>query len=74
MQAAEYWVKSGRAESENRVEEWFDYLQQQETYALKDQYKKVVAQVRSCSMLIRSRSSTTWPPHTQMPNLFQNTC
>jgi hypothetical protein len=42
--AAAYWIKSGRAESEGRLEQWVDYLQQQELYNLKDARKKVLAQ------------------------------
>lgn len=36
---------AGRAESEGRLEQWYDYLSLQEQYALQDSYKKVVAQV-----------------------------
>lgn len=41
-----YWLKSGRAESEGRLEQWQEYLGLQERYALKESFKKVVAQVR----------------------------
>lgn len=39
--AVEYWVRSGRAESEGRLEQWQEYLSLQEEYALKDSFKKV---------------------------------
>ncbi len=42
--AVEYWVKSGRAESEGRLEQWQEYLGLQEQYALKDSSKKIIAQ------------------------------
>ncbi|GLC52457.1 hypothetical protein PLESTB_000631200 [Pleodorina starrii] len=42
--AAQYWIKSGRAESEGRLEQWQEYLGMQEQYALKDSFRKVVAQ------------------------------
>ncbi|EFJ48165.1 hypothetical protein VOLCADRAFT_74777 [Volvox carteri f. nagariensis] len=42
--AAQYWIKSGRAESEGRLEQWQEYLSLQEEYALKDSFRKVVAQ------------------------------
>ncbi|KAG2496818.1 hypothetical protein HYH03_005224 [Edaphochlamys debaryana] len=42
--AAQYWLKSGRAESEGRLEQWNEYLSLQEEYALKDSFRKVVAQ------------------------------
>lgn len=41
--AVEYWVKSGRAESEGRLEEWQEYLSLQEQYALKESSKRVIA-------------------------------
>lgn len=44
QKAAEYWLRSGRAESEGRLEQWYEYLQLQEEYALKDSFKKVVGQ------------------------------
>ncbi|GIL60686.1 hypothetical protein Vafri_15214 [Volvox africanus] len=42
--AAQYWIKSGRAESEGRLEQWQEYLSLQEEYALKDSFRKVVSQ------------------------------
>eukprot|EP00200_Dunaliella_tertiolecta_P005738 CAMPEP_0202357456 /NCGR_PEP_ID=MMETSP1126-20121109/11476_1 /ASSEMBLY_ACC=CAM_ASM_000457 /TAXON_ID=3047 /ORGANISM="Dunaliella tertiolecta, Strain CCMP1320" /LENGTH=384 /DNA_ID=CAMNT_0048950341 /DNA_START=258 /DNA_END=1412 /DNA_ORIENTATION=- len=42
--AAAYWLKSGRAETEGRLEQWFEYLSLQEEYALKESFKKAVAQ------------------------------
>lgn len=42
--AAEYWIKSGRAESEGRLEQWAEYLSAQEEYALKDAFRKANAQ------------------------------
>jgi ATP-dependent Clp endopeptidase proteolytic subunit ClpP len=44
QRAVEYWVKSGRAESEGRLEQWQEYLALQEEYALKDSFKKVIGQ------------------------------
>lgn len=44
QKAVEYWVKSGRAESEGRLEQWQEYLALQEEYALRDSFKKVVGQ------------------------------
>lgn len=44
QRAVEYWVKSGRAESEGRLEQWQEYLALQEEYALKDSFKKVLGQ------------------------------
>lgn len=43
--AEQYWIKSGRAESDNRLEQWYEYLSLQEEYALKDSFRKTVAQV-----------------------------
>lgn len=45
--AAAYWIKSGRAEGDGRLEQWMEYLSLQEEYALKDSFRKVTAQVRS---------------------------
>ncbi|KAG2440735.1 hypothetical protein HXX76_003592 [Chlamydomonas incerta] len=42
--AAQYWIKSGRAESEGRLEQWQEYLSLQEEYALKDSFRKVMTQ------------------------------
>lgn len=42
--ATAYWVRSGRAESEGRLEEWYDYLALQEKYSLEDSARKAVAQ------------------------------
>jgi hypothetical protein len=39
--AAVYWLKSGRAESDGRLEQWKEYLELQEKYSMKDQFKKV---------------------------------
>lgn len=39
--AAAYWLKSGRAESDGRLEQWKEYLELQEKYSLQDQFKKV---------------------------------
>lgn len=41
--AVQYWLKSGRAESEGRLEQWAEYLQLQEQYALKDHFRKSTA-------------------------------
>ncbi len=51
--ATAYWVRSGRAESEGRLEQWYDYLALQEKYALEDSGRKAVAQVRvMCALLL----------------------
>eukprot|EP00877_Chromochloris_zofingiensis_P007811 jgi/Chrzof1/3283/Cz12g19140.t1 len=42
--AAAYWVKSGRAETDGRLEQWKEYIDLQEKYSMKDQFKKVRAQ------------------------------
>jgi hypothetical protein len=55
--AAAYWIKSGRAESEGRLEQWVDYLQQQELYNLKDAAKKTLAQEYRASY----RCAGCWP-------------
>jgi hypothetical protein len=39
--AAGYWLKSGRAESDGRLEQWKEYLELQEKYSMADQFKKV---------------------------------
>jgi hypothetical protein len=39
--AAAYWLKSGRAESDGRLEQWQEYLELQEKYSMQDQFKKV---------------------------------
>lgn len=39
--AAAYWLKSGRAESDGRLEQWKEYLELQERYSMADQFKKV---------------------------------
>lgn len=39
--AAAYWLKSGRAESDGRLEQWQEYLELQERYSMQDQFKKV---------------------------------
>ncbi|KAG1656532.1 hypothetical protein FOA52_005558 [Chlamydomonas sp. UWO 241] len=64
QKAAEYWVKSARAESEGRLEQWYEYLKLQEEYALKDSFKKVVGQelrdsFRETRRELLSRSSKT---------------
>lgn len=41
--AASYWLKSGRAESDGRLEQWKEYLELQEKYSMKDQFRKVCA-------------------------------
>ncbi|KAF6260078.1 inactive subunit of chloroplast ClpP complex [Scenedesmus sp. NREL 46B-D3] len=47
--ATTYWLKSGRAESDGRLEQWKEYLELQEKYSMKDQFKKVRAQqLREC--------------------------
>lgn len=49
----QYWIKSGRAESEGRLEQWNEFLSLQEEYALRDSFRKVVAQVRRTSFHTR---------------------
>jgi len=44
QKAVQYWIKSGRAESEGRLEQWQEYLSLQEEYALKESFKKAVSQ------------------------------
>lgn len=39
--AAAYWLRSGRAESDGRLEQWKEYLELQERYSLQDSFKKV---------------------------------
>lgn len=39
--AASYWLRSGRAESDGRLEQWQEYLELQEKYSMQDQFKKV---------------------------------
>lgn len=39
--AASYWLKSGRAESDDRLEQWKQYIELQEKYSMKDQFRKV---------------------------------
>lgn len=39
--AATYWLRSGRAESDGRLEQWQQYLELQEKYSMQDQFKKV---------------------------------
>jgi hypothetical protein len=39
--AASYWLRSGRAESDGRLEQWKEYLELQEEYTLKDAVRKV---------------------------------
>ncbi len=41
----QYWIKSGRAESEGRLEQWNEFLSLQEEFQLRDSFRKVVAQV-----------------------------
>lgn len=43
--AISYWARSGRAESDGRLEQWQEYLALQEEYALKDAFKKTQGQV-----------------------------
>lgn len=59
QKAVEYWVKSGRAESEGRLEQWAEYLALQEEYALKDSFKKVVGQVRGGWVVASPAGSST---------------
>lgn len=48
--AAAYWLKSGRAESDGRLEQWKEYLELQEKYSMKDQFRKVRAEPQlACS-------------------------
>ncbi|KIY94116.1 hypothetical protein MNEG_13845 [Monoraphidium neglectum] len=42
--AEQYWLRSGRAESEGRLEQWKEYIDTQEAYAIKDSFRKVRAQ------------------------------
>jgi len=42
--AANYWLVSGRAESDGRLEQWKEYLELQEKYGMQDSMKKVRAQ------------------------------
>lgn len=42
--AALYWLRSGRAESEGRLEQWKEYIDLQESYAMRDSFRKVRAQ------------------------------
>lgn len=61
--AAAYWLKSGRAEGDGRLEQWQEYLELQEKYSMQDQFRKVRAQeLRSCyreaAKNIRSASSS----------------
>lgn len=39
--AAAYWLKSGRAEGDGRLEQWQEYLELQEKYSMQDQFRKV---------------------------------
>ena len=39
--AANYWLVSGRAESDGRLEQWKEYLELQEKYGMQDSMKKV---------------------------------
>jgi hypothetical protein len=43
--AAAYWVRSGRAESDGRLEQWYEYLALQESAALGEAARKETAQV-----------------------------
>lgn len=71
QKAVEYWVKSGRAESEGRLEQWQEYLSLQEEYALKDSFKKVVGQVREyCYISIGTIQPTQKFNHHIMNVLF----
>lgn len=47
LQAVQYWIKSGRAETEGRLEQWQEYISLQEKAALQDAFRKTVAQVWS---------------------------
>lgn len=42
--AIRYWVKSGRAESTDRLQQWLEYIQLQEQEAMNNSFKKVLAQ------------------------------
>lgn len=42
--AAQYWLRSGRAESEGRLEQWKEYIEMQELYSMKDSFRKARAQ------------------------------
>lgn len=42
--AAQYWLRSGRAESEGRLEQWKEYIDQQEALNMKESFRKVRAQ------------------------------
>lgn len=43
VRAARYWLRSGRAEADDRLEQWQEYLEVQETYAMRDSFRKVVS-------------------------------
>lgn len=43
--AAQYWLKSGRAESDGRLEDWAEHFELQEERALRDNVRKAHAQV-----------------------------
>lgn len=42
--AAQYWLRSGRAESEGRLEQWKEYIDRQEVLNMKESFRKVRAQ------------------------------
>lgn len=54
--AISYWARSGRAESDGRLEQWQEYLALQEEYALKDAFKKTQGQVGRSLRLIFTQS------------------
>lgn len=44
----QYWIKSGRAESEDRLQQWKEAVELQEKYALKVRHNRGLARKQAC--------------------------
>ncbi|GBG00029.1 ATP-dependent Clp protease proteolytic subunit [Raphidocelis subcapitata] len=65
--AAQYWLRSGRAESEGRLEQWKEYIDLQEVAGMKDSFRKARAQqLREC---YRDAAQRVEPPEAIAPRL-----
>ena len=68
--AAAYWLKSGRAESDGRLEQWQEYLELQEKYSMEDQFKKVCVDPYTISVCCPPPPHPPPPPHTHTMHLY----
>ncbi len=56
--ASAYWLTSGRAESDGRLEDWYEYLELQDRYQNEDAARKTMAQVRDVHTHVHTHTHT----------------